>query len=47
MTFKYSGDPNTGLVQYSDLGDLSNRQMVCYSDHHLNNGQIVRYSDAI
>ena len=32
-------------VRYS--GDLSDRRMVCYSDHHLNNGQIVCYSDAI
>ena len=45
--FRYSGDPNTGLVQYSDHGDLSDRRMVRYLDHHLNNGQIVRYSDAI
>ena len=39
QTVKYSGDPNTGIVRYSDHGDLSDCQMVRCSDHHLNNEQ--------
>ena len=47
LNARYSGDPNTRLVRYSDHGDLSDIPMVCYSDHHLNYEPIVRYSDAI
>ena len=33
---KYSGNPNYGLVQYSDHGHVSNPKMFCYSGYNLN-----------
>ena len=40
----YSGDLNNGLVWYLNGPNMSDRQMVFYSNHDLNTGLFVHYS---